>query len=68
MGDESRAYLKSGELKGTCTQSPSYEGVTGLELAVKVIKGEKVDSYYRTEAIPVSKDNADSIDHGFNVN
>jgi ABC-type sugar transport system substrate-binding protein len=66
MGDESRAALKSGELAGTCTQSPTYEGKTGLEKTVAAINGEKLESYYMTECIPVTKDNCDSIDHGYN--
>jgi ribose transport system substrate-binding protein len=66
MGDESKEALLNGELCGTCTQSPSWEGVTSLDVALKVLAGEQVESWYKTECLPVTADNCESIDHGYN--
>lgn len=66
MGDASKKALQAGELFGTCTQSPSWEGVTSLDVALKVIAGEKVDEWYMTECLPVTKENCETIDHGYN--
>ncbi|MDR1796045.1 MAG: sugar ABC transporter substrate-binding protein [Clostridiales Family XIII bacterium] len=65
MGDESKAALLSGELLGTCTQSPSWEGITTIEIAQKLIEGETVEEWYMTECLPVTKENCESIDHGY---
>jgi ABC-type sugar transport system substrate-binding protein len=66
MGDEVKTSLKVGELQGTCTQSPAYEGSTIVEKALAAINGEKLEKWYMTECLPVTKDTADTIDHGFN--
>jgi ABC-type sugar transport system substrate-binding protein len=66
MGDESKEALLSGELCGTCTQSPSWEGVTSLDVALAVLNGDSVESWYKTECLPVTKENCESIDHGYN--
>jgi ABC-type sugar transport system substrate-binding protein len=65
MGAESKAALKSGELAGTCTQSPAFEGRTSVDLAVKAANGEKVPTYVMTECLPVTKENCDQIETGF---
>lgn len=66
MGDASKEALLAGELYGTCTQSPSWEGVTSLDVALKILDGEKVDAWYKTECLPVTKENCEEIDHGYN--
>lgn len=66
MGNASKEALLAGELFGTCTQSPSWEGVTSLDVAMKVINGEEVEEWYMTECLPVTKENCESIDHGYN--
>ena len=66
MGDASKEALLAGELFGTCTQSPSWEGVTALDVAMDVIDGKEVEEWYMTECLPVTKDNCEEIDHGYN--
>ena len=66
MGDESKEALLDGSLLGTCTQSPSWEGITALDVAIDVIKGKEVDTWYKTECLAVTKENCESIDHGYN--
>lgn len=66
MGDASKEALLAGELFGTCTQSPSWEGVTALDVAMDVINGKEVEEWYMTECLPVTKENCEEIDHGYN--
>lgn len=66
MGDESKEALLDGSLLGTCTQSPSWEGVTALDVAIDVIEGKEVETWYKTECLAVTKENCESIDHGYN--
>lgn len=66
MGDESKEALLDGSLLGTCTQSPSWEGTTALDVAIDVIEGKEVEAWYKTECLPVTKENCESIDHGYN--
>ncbi|MCG8473179.1 MAG: substrate-binding domain-containing protein, partial [Desulfobacterales bacterium] len=43
--DDGIAAVKRGEMAGTIAQQPALIGALGVETAVKVLKGEKVDAY-----------------------
>ncbi len=55
------AAVKAGELYGTASQSPQEEGRKGVEAIIKVINGEKLDPWIKTESVPVTSKNVDEF-------
>lgn len=49
--------IKAGELTGSVAQSPYNIGKSGVEVAVKAVKGEKVDARVDTGTTMITKDN-----------
>ena len=50
--------VKAGKLTGTSFQRPEEEGRSAIRLAVKHLKGEKLDKRYPIPCPPITKDNA----------
>jgi len=53
--------VAAGEILGSASQDPRVEGVTGLQVLVKLINGEKVDAWTKVECLPITKENAGSF-------
>ena len=66
MGDEVKESIKAGELYGTVTQSPSFEGANSIQAMVDAINGKELPAWIMTENIPVTPENVDQVDHGYN--
>jgi len=49
--------IKRGEIYSTVSQPPDWEGTTAIRVAVKLMKGEKVDKWVKTPVKPVTRDN-----------
>ena len=50
--------VKTGKLTGTSFQRPEEEGRNAIRLAVKYLKGEKLEQSYPIECPPITKENA----------
>lgn len=53
--------IKKGEIYSTVSQPPDWEGITSVQVAVKVINGEKVEKWVKTPIAQVTKDNVDQF-------
>lgn len=49
--------IAKGHILGSASQDPRWEGRTALEVLVKLIKGEEVPKWTKTECLPITKDN-----------
>ena len=60
MGGSQEAIdaIKEGLLTGTSFQQPEEEGRSAVRLAVKYLKGEKLDKTYPIACPPITKDTA----------
>ena len=60
MGGSKEAIeaIKSGLITGSSYQQPEEEGRSGVRLAVKFLKGEKLEKRYPIPCPPITKDNA----------
>jgi len=56
------AAVKAGTLYGTASQSPQAEGAMGVESIYKLINGEKLPEWVKTESEAVTKANVDKFD------
>jgi ABC-type sugar transport system substrate-binding protein len=63
MGGSKEAIeaIKSGKITGTSYQQPEQEGRLGVQLAVKHLKGEKLEREYLIPCPGITKDNADQF-------
>lgn len=61
MGGSQQAIeaIKANLLTGTSYQQPEEEGRSAVRLAIKHLKGEKLNRRYPIECPPITKDNAD---------
>ena len=50
--------IKQGKLTGTSYQRPEEEGRSGIRLAVKYLRGEKLETRYPISCPPITKENA----------
>jgi len=60
MGGSEQAIeaIKAGKLTGTSFQRPEEEGRSAIRLAVRHLKGEKLDKRYPIDCPPITADNA----------
>jgi len=60
MGGSQEAIdaIKAGKITGTSFQQPEEEGRMGIRLAVRVLKGEKLDKEYPIPCPGITRDNA----------
>lgn len=63
MGGSQEAIeaIKSGLITGSSFQQPEEEGRSGVRLAVRHLKGEKLDKEYLISCPPITKANADQF-------
>jgi len=63
MGGSQEAIeaVKEGKITGTSYQQPEEEGRSGVRLAIKHLKGEKLEPRYMIPCPPITKDNADQF-------
>lgn len=63
MGGSQEAIeaIKEGLLSGTSYQQPEQEGRQAIRLAVRYLKGEKLEKSYPIECPPITKENADQF-------
>ena len=55
------ASIKSGKLAGTVLQDPTAQGKGSIDIAVKVLNGEKVEQIQKLPANVINKDNIDKM-------
>ena len=67
MGGSKEAIqaIKDGLLTGTSYQQPEEEGRSAVRLAVKHLKGEKLEKTYPVSCPAITKDNADKFEGQF---
>lgn len=53
--------IEAGTMYVTCNSQPVKQGYGAVEAAAKILKGEKVDEFYKTESMLVNKDNVDEF-------
>lgn len=60
MGGSQEAIeaIKAGKITGTSFQQPELEGRSAIRLAVRYLKGEKLDKEYLIPCPPITKENA----------
>ena len=56
--EEAIEAIKAGKITGTSYQRPEEEGRNAIRLAVRHLKGEKLEKTYPIECPPITKDNA----------
>ena len=56
---DAKKAIKAGEITGTAAQSPKNIGIIGVEMAYKILNGEKVDKHV---PVPVQLITADNVD------
>ncbi len=56
------AAVKAGELFGTASQSPQDEGKMAIESILRLINGETLPAWIKTESVPVTIENVDQFD------
>jgi ribose transport system substrate-binding protein len=63
MGGSQEAIdaIKAGKLTGTSFQRPEEEGREGIRLAIRNLKGEKLEKKYLIPCPPITKENADQF-------
>lgn len=49
--------IKRGEIYSTVSQPPDWEGTTAVQVAVKLMDGERVDKWVKTPVKPVTREN-----------
>lgn len=49
--------ITKGDILGSASQDPRWEGVTALQVLVKLINKQEVPKWTKTECIPITKDN-----------
>jgi len=49
--------VKRGEIYSTVSQPPDWEGITAVQVAVRLINGEKVDKWVKTPVQQVTREN-----------
>jgi ribose transport system substrate-binding protein len=55
------AAIKSGEMYGSVTQGPDYEGETAVDVGVKLAMGESVNAWYMDPIQPITASNVDQF-------
>ncbi len=53
--------IKAGKITGTSFQQPAEEGRMGIQLAVRALKGEKLEEEYLIPCPAITKENADKF-------
>lgn len=53
--------IKAGKITGTSYQQPEEEGRTGVRLAIRHLKGEKLDKSYLIKCPPIIQENAEKF-------
>jgi len=53
--------ITDGTLLGASSQDPYEEGQLGMEIMMKVLKGEEVPEWTKVECLPISKDNVNQF-------
>jgi len=63
MGGSQEAIeaIKAGKITGTSFQQPEEEGRMAIRLAIRHLKGEKLDKQYLIPCPPITKENADKF-------
>jgi len=63
MGGSQEALeaIKEGKIAGTSFQQPEEEGRSAIRLAIRYLKGEKVDKHYMILCPAITKENADQF-------
>jgi len=57
--------IRSGKITGTSYQQPREEGRMGVELAIRHLRGEKLEREYPIDAPGITKENADKFEGQF---